>query len=217
MDAKGEVNGPPARQLTRSSGSPGHPIWSPDGKWVCYVAKDFDSTRTVSIGGGMQAKQSAMFSSFRVFKIPAAGGREVKLTGIRTDPGQAEDTWPAWSPDGKWIAFGRNIQGKSNLWCSTCSRPRVPDHRLGNAMKPNWSPDGKSLYFTRLDGRQNEDIWVATNLSLTRTPGPRRESTPGATPRRRGASPDAARAATTSVPLPSCGRRAVEGYRRLVG
>jgi Tol biopolymer transport system component len=167
MDAKGEVNGPPARQLTRSNGSPGHPIWSPDGKWVCYVAKDFDSTRTVNIGGGMQAKQSAMFSSFRVYKIPATGGREVKLTGIRTDPGQAEDTWPAWSPDGKWIAFGRNIQGKSNLWLlDVLSGHAFPITELGNAMKPNWSPDGKSLYFTRLDEKQNEDIWVATNLDL---------------------------------------------------
>lgn len=166
MDSDGEVNGPPARQLTRSAGSPGHPIWSPDGKWICYVAKDFDSTRTVSLGGGMQAKQSVVFSAFRLFKISAAGGKEVKLTGIRTDPGQAEDLWPTWSPDGKWIAFGRNIKGKHNLWVlDVLTGHAFPVTEMGNAMKPNWSADGKSLYFTRLDGR-NEDIWVATNLNL---------------------------------------------------
>ena len=166
MDAKGEVNGPPARQFTNASGSPGHPIWSPDGKWVCYVAKDFDSTRTVDIGGGMQAKQSAIFSSFRVFKKPVAGGKEVKLTGHRTDPGQAEDTWPTWSRDGKWIAFGRNAQGKQNLWViDVLTNQAFTVTELGNAMKPEWSPDGKSLYFTRITG-QDEDIWVATGLNL---------------------------------------------------
>ena len=166
MDAKGEVNGPTARQFTRSSGSPGHPVWSPDGKWVCYVAKDFDSTRTVDIGGGMQAKQSAMFSTFRVFKKPLAGGAEIRLTGNRTDPGQAEDTWPSWSRDGKWIAFGRDIQGKKNLWVlDVLTSQAFPVTELGNAMKPEWSPDGKSLYFTRING-QDEDIWVATGLNL---------------------------------------------------
>jgi Tol biopolymer transport system component len=166
MDAAGEVAGRPARQLTRSTGSPGHPVWSPDGKWVCYVAKDIDTTRTVSVGGGMQAKQSAVFSVFRVYKMPAAGGPEVKLTGIRTDPGQAEDTWPSWSPDGKWIAFGRNIQGKQNLWVlDVLTQQAFPITELGNAMKPNWSADGRSLFFTRING-QDEDIWVMTQLDL---------------------------------------------------
>lgn len=166
MSAKGEPAGGTARQLTHSGGSPGHPVWSPDGQWVCYVSKDFDSTRTVNIGGGMQAKQSPMFSSFRMFKMPAAGGREVKLTGVMTDPGQSEDTWPSWSPDGKWIAFGRNTQGKQNLYVLNVVNGQItPITNFGNAMKPNWSPDGKSLYFTRLNG-QDEDIWVVTNLSL---------------------------------------------------
>lgn len=166
MDAKGEVNGPAARKLTRSNGSPGHPVWSPDGKWICYVAKDFDSTRTVDIGGGMQAKQSALFSMFRVFKIPASGGKEIRLTGNRTDPGQAEDTWPSWSRDGKWIAFGRNVKGKQNLWVlDVLTSQAFPVTELGNALKPEWSHDGKSLYFTRINGT-DEDIWVATGLDL---------------------------------------------------
>jgi Tol biopolymer transport system component len=168
MTAAGEINGPPARQITYSKGSPGHPVWSPDGKWVAYVSKDFDSTRTVSVGGGMQAKQSALFSQFRVFKIAAGGGAETKLTGVSaSEQGTAEDTWPSWSPDGKWIAFGRNANGIQNIWViDVVTRKAFPLTNMGGCMKPTWSADGKALYFTKLNNR-DEDLWIATDLGLT--------------------------------------------------
>jgi Tol biopolymer transport system component len=173
MGAKGEIEGPPARQLTHSGGSPGHPVWSPDGKWITFVAKDFDTTRTVNIGGGMQTKQTALFAAFRVYKIPAAGGRETKLTGTRLDPGQGEDTWPSWSPDGKWIAYGRNVAGKQDVWILNVETRRPFQlTATGNCMKPTWSADGKSLYFTRLNGR-DEDLWIATDLDY---PAPGRKA-----------------------------------------
>ncbi len=169
MDAKGEIDGPPARRITFSGGSPGHPVWSLDGKWITYVSKDFDTTKTVSIGGGMQTKQSAMFSPYRVFKISAGGGRETRLTGLQSTEQSAEDTWPSWSPDGKWIAFGRNAGGKQNLWIlDVVTKKAFPLTSDGNCMKPTWSYDGKSIYYTRLNGR-DEDIWVATDLSLPTT------------------------------------------------
>jgi len=166
MSAKGEIGGPPARRLTFSQGSPGHPIWSPDGKWIVYVSKDFDSTRTVDIGHGMKAKQSAMFSQYHVFRIPAAGGKEVRLTGSLNANG--EDTWPSWSPDGKWIAFGRNVNGAQDLHVlNVATKQTYQITNMGNCMKPTWSADGKELYFTKFNMQnRDEDIWVATDLSL---------------------------------------------------
>ena len=165
MDAKGEIGGPPARRLTFSGGSPGHPVWSYDGKWLAYVAKDFDTTKTVDVGGGMQTKQSAMFSVFRVFKVPAAGGREVKLTGITAaDPG--EDTWPSWSSNGKQIAFGRNTGGKQSLWVvDVATKKAFMLTADGNCMKPNFSYDGTAIYYTKLIDGKDEDIWVASDFT----------------------------------------------------
>lgn len=163
MDAKGEVYGPPARRVTFGGSSPGHPVWSYDGKWLAYVAKDFDTTKTVNIAGGT-AKQSAMFSQFRVFKIPAAGGREVKLTGLKVGE-NAEDTWPSWSPNGKQIAFGRNIGGKQSLWVvDVTTRRAFMLTADGNCMKPTWSYDGNAIYYTKFNGR-DEDIWVAKDFT----------------------------------------------------
>ena len=139
-----------------------------DGAWIAYVAKDFDTTKTVDIGGGMQTKQSAMFSPFRVFKMPAEGGKEIKLSGISAAEEGSEDTWPSLSPDGKWIAFGRNTSGKQNIWVmDVATRKSFPITSDGNCMKPTWSYDGKAIYYSRLVNGRDEDLWVATNLSLT--------------------------------------------------
>ncbi len=166
MDAKGEIDGPPAKRLTFSNGSPGHPIWSPDGKWVGFVAKDIDTSRTITLGQGMQTKESAMFARFRVFKIPAEGGKEIQLTGLTPEKQPSEDTWPSWSPDGKWIAFGRNIGGKSDVWIlDVATKKAFPLTTSSNALKPTWSYDGKSIYYSVLNGK-DEDLWVATDLTL---------------------------------------------------
>src|SRR5437867_6826473 len=175
MDAKGEIGGPPARRLTFSEGSPGHPVWSYDGKWIAYVSKDFDTTKTVTVGGGMQTKQSAMFSQFRVFKIAAAGGREEKLTGLTVGDG-SEDTWPSWSPNGKRIAFGRNAAGKQSLWVvDVATKKPFMLTNDGNCMKPNFSYDGTAIYYTKLIDGKDEDIWVATDITVA-TPARSRAS-----------------------------------------
>jgi len=165
MDAKGEVAGQPAKRLTFSGSSPGHPVWSYDGKWIAYVAKDFDTTKTVNVGGGMQAKQSAMFSQFRVFKIPAAGGREVKLTGLKVGDAY-EDTWPSWSPNGQQITFGRNLGGKQSIWVlNVTTKQAFMLTGDGNCMKPTFSYDGNAIYYTKLVNGKDEDIWVASDFT----------------------------------------------------
>jgi TolB protein len=171
MDAAGETEARPARAITSMEGSPGHPTWSPDGKWVAFVAKIVDTTKTVDLGGGMSAKQTALFARFRVFKVPAAGGAPIQLSGLTPSEEQDEDVWPTWSPDGKWIAVARRTKAGNDVWLvdPERKRPAVPLTAMGNASKPTWTADGKAIYFTRYE-QGSEDIWVASDLTIPPAP-----------------------------------------------
>jgi TolB protein len=62
----------------------------------------------------------------------------------------AFDGWPAWSPDGKLIAFASNRNARYQIFIM---KPDGSDVQLvanteGRATVPRWSPDGKKLYFT---------------------------------------------------------------------
>ena len=168
MDAAGEKAGEkPAKQITDSQGSPGHPVWSPDGKWVAYVAKAVDTTKTVDVGPGMTAKQSAMFSAYRLWKVPADGGVETQLTGLKSSTDPTEEVWPHWSPDGKWIAVQGRVGNRIDVWVyEVATGAFFPLTNFGDASKPTWSSDSKSIWFTRFTGIK-ESIWLATELNLT--------------------------------------------------
>lgn len=167
MDPQGEksaVN--PAKRLTHNGGSPGHPTWSPDGKYVGFVAKIIDTTKTVQIGPGMTAKQSALFSAYRLWKVDVATGRETQLTGRNPEKTPTEEIWDDWSPDGKYIAMQRRVGTKNDVWLYELATGRlVPLTEFGDCSKPTWGPGGKSLWFTRWKGK-DEDVWVATDITI---------------------------------------------------
>jgi len=98
--------------------------WSPDGGWLVYTGQrngDFD-----------------------VYKIPATGGEEIRLTST---PGL--DDGPEYSPDGKYIYFNSVRSGRMQIWRM---RPDGSDQtQITNDGFNNWfphiSPDGKSMVF----------------------------------------------------------------------
>lgn len=168
MDSAGESLEQMARQLTHSQGSPGHPTWSADGRWIGYVSKTVDTTKTMIVGQGMQVKQNAIFARYKLWKSPAAGGEGERVAQAMPDSADFEDTWPSWSPaDARWIAVGRRVGVKQDVWVVDATTGR--GYRLtntGNAGKPTWSHDGKSMYYVVYGPDGNEDIWVATRFTL---------------------------------------------------
>jgi Tol biopolymer transport system component len=183
MDSSGESPDHMARQLTNSQGSPGHPTWSPDGRWIAYVSKSVDTTKTMTVGQGMQVKQNAIFAHYKLWKSPAeGGGKGERVAEALPDSANFEDTWPSWSPaDPGWIALGRRVGAKQDVWlvdANTGAGYRLTN--TGSAGKPTWSHDGKSIYYVEYGPEENEDIWVATRFSLPPKPEPELTAPPKA-------------------------------------
>src|ERR1700687_1620100 len=122
------------RAITFDDMLPMHRIPAPeiskDGKWAAYAVAtpDMDANRNAS----------------NIWIAPVAGGEAVQ----RTQSGH--DTSPAWSPDGKMLAFLSSRDGNSQVYVLRMSggEPRKLTTLSGGADIFRWSPDGKNIAFT---------------------------------------------------------------------
>ena len=124
------VKGGTPRQVTPTGPSYLHG-WSPDGVYLIYTAErdgDFD-----------------------IYRIPAAGGDEVRLT---RSPGL--DDGSEYSPDGRFIYFNSVRSGSMELWRMQPDGgepEQLTDDGLNNWF-PHVSPDGRWLAFLSYQGRR---------------------------------------------------------------
>jgi Tol biopolymer transport system component len=75
----------------------------------------------------------------------------------RLSDGTADDSDPAWSPDGNRIAFRSDRAGNGDIYVMRADGTGVT-LLTNNAREPAWSPDGSRIAFTRPGG--NWDIYV---------------------------------------------------------
>jgi TolB protein len=114
------------QRLTKSPQDESSPCWSPDGRWICYAAKDKErrALRKISVSGG----ESQMIA-----------------TG-----GVGSPTEPDWSPDGKWIAFTSQRGGGFDI----CVAPAEGGGAtvLVEGEDPSWAPNSRNLIYARRSG-----------------------------------------------------------------
>jgi len=129
----------PARGLPLSEGDAGWGTWSPDGLWVAYAAGS---------PGGRDVVRAR----------PDGTGPE-NLT-----QNSADDFDPAYSPDGRTLAFVSTRDGgvpRLHVMDADGGDPRLLADLGGPVRHPAWSPDGSRLV-VQVSGGGEDVIWVVT-------------------------------------------------------
>jgi len=79
----------------------------------------------------------------------------------RVTDGDAIDSWPMWSPDGKKIAFTTNRDGNYEIYLMNNDGTGLTNlsKHAAQDTSPTWSPDGKKIAFVSTrDG--GSDVYV---------------------------------------------------------
>jgi dipeptidyl aminopeptidase/acylaminoacyl peptidase len=156
-------------QITSGDFDDTEPAWSPDGKLLA-----FSSNRSTP-------DPDRNYNS-DIWVVAADNTDEgAHLTLVTTNPGP--DRQPAWSPDGKWIAFVTQTDVKDMIYAthhlaiapSTGGEAKLLTLAFDRSVRrPRFSADGHSIYFTADDDGTHDLCRIAvTGGEITRPIGGR--------------------------------------------
>jgi len=163
MDADGKN----VAQLTKGITATCFPSWSPDGKkivfsrysgktnLICIMDSDGGNVKQVGVGSDPALSPDGnkiLFASlsngkgFRVNVMDADGANVKQLTTSENIYGWV---YPAWSPDGKKIAWADQVNSSLEIFVADSdgkNAKQLSDLGATNTF-PVWSPDGKEIVF----------------------------------------------------------------------
>ncbi len=182
-----DVRSNSGRRLSAESTLRDAPVWSPDSRSIAYLAQSDGQAPRVHVKGLTTTDEERVMTASG-FQMPAdwsPDGRFIAFvnTGFpRTANETQGDVWlldaanswkampllttkfheanPAFSPDGRWLAFTSDESGQPELYIQAFTggdAPRVVGERhlvsRSGAQAVRWRRDGKELFYLAFDGK----------------------------------------------------------------
>ncbi|NNE09659.1 MAG: hypothetical protein HKN20_13950 [Gemmatimonadetes bacterium] len=137
------VDGSDARRLTNNGAYEEMPAWSPDGARIAFCRELKDPSDSSHAGNG------------EVFLMDADGSNERRLIDR-----EGFDSGPAWSPDGKRIAFHSTHSEGADVLIMDADGNGLETITEGGGgdYYPAWSPDGTWMIYCTGQGKQY-NLW----------------------------------------------------------
>lgn len=159
------------KRMTYDLSFQGSPHWSPDGKFLTYESYQGNNLDiyVVPVDGSQPALRVTNNSSpdFSPAWSPVNNGRSLAFVSWRdgnqdiyifsldnptdaasvniTNTPSRQENYPAWSPDGKYIAYSALDEGIEKVFVKDVANSQTPAQVITRGRMPAWSPDGSSL------------------------------------------------------------------------
>jgi len=167
-----------------SGGEAYGPTWSPDGQRLVFSWLEDRRRSLVSrpADGSVPAREltpgrvfpasftpdgrqlAAMTQSAGDIVIATLGDAQVRVQPLLQVP--HGERWPAFSPDGRWLAYGSNVSGRDEVYVRPFPGPG-PEAQVSvdGGYSPAWHPSGKELLFLRrVPGPPAESYMMAVDF-----------------------------------------------------